>query len=270
MMTQATILTHAVLVGLTPLIPIPVLDDLVKSYFYRNLVKSLAEAYGATLSDKEITALAEERSTGCLNGCLFWLIEFGVKRLVRKILFVLEWRRAIDLVTHTYYYGRLLDHTFAHGLYASGDPERATHLRTAIEQARRGANTNLVKRVVQSSFNQSRQLILGTVQQLSDGIRDIAFRKSRVWARRTLAARLRRRVPWLGRLLYRLFKPNDWELEQVRRAESEVEERLSQQTPHIQDGLAGLVGQLQTGIAALPNDHFDEMERRLVQAIKGM
>lgn len=267
-MNQVTILTHAVLIGLTPLIPIPVLDDLVKSYFYRNLVKSLASAYGAALSDKEISALAEERGTGCLNGCLFWLIEFGVKRLVRKILFVLEWRRAIDLVTHTYYYGRLLDHAFANGLYTAGDPERAAQLRSAIEQARRGANTNLVKKVVQSTFNQSRQLVLGAVQQLSDGVRDIAFRRSRMWARRTLAARLRQRLPWLGRLIYRLFKPNVWELEQVRRAESEVDERLTRETPHIRDGLAGVIGQLQAGIAALPNGHFDEMESRLVQTLR--
>ena len=75
-MNHFLILTHAVLVGLTPLIPIPVLDDLVKSFFYRNMVKSLAAAYGASLSSDEIARLAEEQSSGCLNGCLFRITEY--------------------------------------------------------------------------------------------------------------------------------------------------------------------------------------------------
>jgi hypothetical protein len=267
-MTQFTIIAHAVLIGLTPLIPIPVLDDLVKNYFVRSLIKSLASSYGATLTEKEIAVLTEERSTGCLNGCFFWLFEFVVKRLIRKVLFVLEWRRAIDLVTHTFYYGYLLNYAFEQGWYVAGDPNNAAKLRAAVERARAGANTNLVKRVVQSTFNQSRQLVLGTVQQISDSIRDIAFRRSRVWARRTLAARLRQRIPWLGRILYRLFKPNDWELEQVRRAESEVDERLTRESPRFQAGLGGVIAQLQAGITELPSDHFEEMQTRLGQALK--
>jgi hypothetical protein len=184
------------------------------------------------------------------------------------VLFVLEWRRAIDLVTHTFYYGYLLNYAFEQGWYVAGDPNNAAKLRTAVEQARAGANTNLVKRLVQSTFNQSRQLVLGTVQQISDSIRDIAFRRSRMWARRTLAARLRQRVPWLGRLLYRLFKPNDWELEQVRRVESEVDERLTRESPRFQAGLGGVIAQLQAGITELPSDHFEEMQTRLEKSLK--
>ncbi len=67
---QRSLITHAVLVGLTPLIPVPVLDDLVKSYFRKRLVRSLAASNGRSLSDAELNALVSEKEGGCLRGCL--------------------------------------------------------------------------------------------------------------------------------------------------------------------------------------------------------
>ena len=58
-MNQTLIITHAVLVGLTPLIPVPLLDDLVKSFIYRRLVELLAFRYKLTLSASEVSILAE-------------------------------------------------------------------------------------------------------------------------------------------------------------------------------------------------------------------
>ncbi len=265
---QLIIITHAVLVGLTPLIPIPLLDDLVKGYFYRSLVKSVASFYDLSLSPNEIAALAEERNAGCLNGCVFWLFEYLVKRLVRKVLFILEWRRAIDLVTHTYYYGHLLNHALKQGWYTPANPERAVQLRDAIEQARKGANTNLLKRIVLSAFNQSRQLIISAVQQISDSIKDIAFRRSRTWLRRTLAVRLRQRAPRPARWLYRFLRPTEEEKEQLYRVESEVDERLSRESLRLQDALSSVIMQLQAGITGLPEGHFDEMQNALAQSLR--
>jgi len=265
-MNHSIIITHAVLVGLTPLIPIPGLDDLVKAFFYRNMVKALAAAYGAELSADEIARLAEEQGSGCLNGCLFWLIEFLVKRTVRKVLFVLEWRRAIDLVTHTYYAGYLLDYAFKQGWYAPGDVNRAAQLRAAVEHARAGANTTLVNRIVRSSFDESRALIVGVVQQVSNSVRDIAFRRSRMWLRRTLATRLRRRAPRLARWLYSRAKPA--EAEQVALTESQVAQTLERETPGLNRALSGLVEQLQARITSLPEGHFDELEKRLAASLK--
>lgn len=42
---QRLIITHAVLTGSIPLIPIPIVDDLVKSYFQRRLVRELTRVY---------------------------------------------------------------------------------------------------------------------------------------------------------------------------------------------------------------------------------
>src|ERR1044072_8622208 len=67
---QHVLVTHAVLTGLTPLIPVPLVDDLVKNYFRKRLVRRLAAAAGRTLSEEELNALASESEGGCLRGCV--------------------------------------------------------------------------------------------------------------------------------------------------------------------------------------------------------
>lgn len=262
-MTSLPITTYAILVGLTPLIPIPVLDDLVKGFFYRKLVQSLANIHQISLSSEETAALSQERDKGCLYGCLFGTFEFLIKRLVRKIIFVLEWRRAIDLVTHTYYVGHLLDFAFEKGLYPAGNVEQATRLRAAIEQTREGANTNLVKRTVRDSFNQSKQRVLSTVQLISESLREIAFRRSRIWLRRTLAVRLRRRFPRLARWLYKRLRPSEAELERIHQTENAVAEKLEAESPLFRDSLNGLITRLQANLTQLPREHFEGLERQL-------
>ena len=265
MIIPLTITTYAVLVGLTPLIPIPILDDLVKGFFYRKLIQTLAGNHKISLTADEMTALSEEQSKGCVYGCLFGTFEFLVKRLVRKIIFILEWQRAIDLVTHTYYVGHLLEYAFAQGWYPPGNVEQAARLRKAIEQTRAGANTNLVKRTVRDSFNQSKQRVLSTVQQISDSFRDLAFRRSRIWLLRTLSVRLRRRFPRLARWLYGRLRPSEADLDRVRQTEDAVAEKLEAEAPRFRDSLNEVIARLQTNLTQLPNEHFEGLEAQLAQ-----
>ncbi len=247
-MNQLTILTHAVLVGLTPLIPIPVLDGMVKAFFSRKLVRSLAVAHGISLSANEINILAKARGYGCLSGCLFGTAEFLVKSFVRKLIFVLEWRRAIDLVTRTYYVGYLLDYTFRQGWYTPGDKTNAARLQSAIAQAYGGANTGLVKNIVRASFNHSRIMIFGAVRLIVASLNDIAF----------------------GRLyrLYRRLRPRKAETAQDVRLENTVAESLERDTPQIRSALDGLIAELQNNLAGVPQEHFTGLEARLEKALK--
>jgi uncharacterized protein (DUF697 family) len=269
-MDQFLILTHAVLAGLTPLIPIPFLDDLVKAYFLRNLVSSLAKTYQVELSPAEATALADDRGGGCVNGCLTWLILYPVKRLIGKIVFVLEWQRAIDIVTHTYYFGYLLNYVFKQGIYRPGDIAQATRLRVAIEQARQGANTGFVRRIVQANFNQSRQLIVDAVGQLSASLLGltISFRRASTWARRRLMLTLNRRGSRLAKWMSTRVRLKEKDSAQVSRTESELAQRLDKETNILSSALDGLVHQLQTRLTDLPPQHFEELEARLMSGLK--
>ena len=241
-MNQTLIITHAVLIGLTPLIPVPVLDDLVKSFFQRRLVELLAFRHKLTLTPSEVSILAEDRSRGLFNGCLLGTLEYIVKRLIRKLTIILEWRRAIDLVTHTYYVGYLMDFAFHQNWYVPGDPQQALGLRSAIETARVNANTNLVKRIVRSSFKRSRTMILGAVQQMSRSVQDIAFRRSRMWLRR-----------------------------QVADVKHKVDEKMEQEAPQVEGALHGLISYLEEYLDALQEEHqehFEGLQKRLENALK--
>ena len=243
-MNQSTIITHAVLIGLTPLIPIPFLDDLVKSFFYKRLVRALAARYSLVLNNTEINLLSEDRSRGLLKGCLLGTVEYIVKRLIRKLIIVLEWHRAIDTVTQAYYAGYLMDYAFQQGWYAAGDPAQAMRLRAAIDTARKDANLNLVRNIVKSSFNQSRGLVLDAVRQISFSLKDIAFRRSRLWFRRR---------------------------KQAAAVEEAVAEKMEGESVRVKGTLSQLISTLQEYLDILLEEHaehFEGLQERLRVALQ--
>ncbi|PYT01215.1 MAG: hypothetical protein DMF65_08050 [Acidobacteria bacterium] len=107
---QRSLVTHAVLAGLTPLIPVPVVDDLAKNYFRKRLVRRLAAANGRGLSIEELAALTREREGGCVRGCLVAAVVYPLKAVFRKIFYFLEWKRAVDLASRTYHFGYLVNY----------------------------------------------------------------------------------------------------------------------------------------------------------------
>src|ERR1044071_4838646 len=130
---QHVLVTHAVLTGLTPLIPVPLLDDLVKSYFRKRLVRSLAASAGRKLTDEELEALASEAEGGCLRGCVVSVLVYPLKAVFRKIFYFLEWKRAVDLTSRTYHFGYLV----GHALRRRGDAPSLldAHGARAVQQA---------------------------------------------------------------------------------------------------------------------------------------
>src|SRR5947208_15949086 len=101
---QRILVTHAVLAGLTPLIPVPVVDDLAKNYFRKRMVRRLAAANGRGLGVEELTALTREREGGCLRRCLVPAIVYPLKAVFRKVFYFLEWKRAVALSSRTYHF----------------------------------------------------------------------------------------------------------------------------------------------------------------------
>src|SRR5258706_15664406 len=92
---QRLIVSHSVLAGLTPLIPIPIVDDLARVYFVRRLVRKLAAVHGCEVSYEEIKILADEPDSGCLRGCAMATLLLPFKLIFRKVFFFLEWKRAV-------------------------------------------------------------------------------------------------------------------------------------------------------------------------------
>jgi hypothetical protein len=190
---QLLILTYAVLSGLSLLVPLPYLDDWLRNQLTRRMVRDLAKLNNLELTPEEIKILGQG-GDGCLAELLHGFIWGPVKRVVRDVVFVLEWRRAVNTVSQVYYEGFLLDYLFLHKVYRrppvrsvnaeptpvsgvggiaralpistgqasfrpAGDLIYASRVRRAVLFARQRANTRVVAQAVKISFNHSRDLI---------------------------------------------------------------------------------------------------------------
>ncbi|MEW6130367.1 MAG: hypothetical protein AB1757_25250 [Acidobacteriota bacterium] len=172
---QRQIILHAVLAGLTPLIPVPLVDDLVKSYFQRRMVRKLAAAHARVLNHQDTETFADDQDTGCLRGCLVTVLLLPLKAIFRKIFFFLEWKRAIDVVSHTYYQGFLIDYALAENWL---NWRSAQEIRGAIDEVLARLNTSLIERAVKGVFYQSKSVLQNAARLLQNSLRRITRRPS--------------------------------------------------------------------------------------------
>lgn len=170
---QQVLVTYSVLTGLTPLIPVPLVDDLVKNYFRKRLVRSLAAAAGRALTDEELDALASERESGCLSGCVMTVLVYPLKAIFRKIFYFLEWKRAIDLTSRTYHFGYLVGHALRRreGAPSLLDAHGARAVNEAIEVVCRDAPIKPLESAVGGTFRKSRGVLRAAAALLSKSLR---------------------------------------------------------------------------------------------------
>lgn len=225
--SQRQIILHSILAGLTPLIPIPFVDDLVKTYFKRRMVRKLTTQHSQFLNDTDVATLADDPDSGCLLGCVTTVIVYPLKAIFRKIFFFLEWKRAVDIVSHTYYQGFLIDSALDERWIAPAGPRRADEVRRAMDQLFLQLNTSLIERAVKGIFNQSKSALKGVARLLQNSLR--ALRS----------------------------KPSQEQVGQVVEALQEQEERE----------LEGVIGPLQNAINKIPAEHFEQLKDQLAQAL---
>lgn len=166
------------LAGLTPLIPIPVVDDVVKSFFRQRMVRSLAAAHGRSVTGADAEAMAAERESGCMTGCVGSLLLYPLKKVFRKIFFVLEWKRAVDLTSRTYHFGYLVDHVFAERL-DERTGRGAAELGAALDAVCREAPIKPLEAAVGATFRQSRGVLSAGASLLERSLRRVVGRKKR-------------------------------------------------------------------------------------------
>lgn len=268
------ILTYTVLISLTPLIPVPVLDDIVKMGFQRRLIRQIASARGRTLSAAEMDALTTEGVGCCLGGCVYTGIIYPVREILSKVLFVLEWKRSLDLVSRTYYFGFLLDAALLDG-YPIGDPERgspahAEVLRQWIVYLQKSANAELIKRIFRQSIR-PRILFRSIGALIRESLARIPQFFGAIWqsiqrsagSLRGTPGKIRSGVTGLLASLRRL--PERLRGGFYQRVQSVVEdEPLPEHT-----AVERIAQSMQQLLVKLPSAPFDELHRQLAEALGG-
>ncbi|MEZ4446908.1 MAG: hypothetical protein R3B72_47955 [Polyangiaceae bacterium] len=153
---QTILLTHAFLAALTPLIPVPFVDDVVQGYVERRMVRLLAEGHGLSLSEDAIARLAEGPKKNLFMGIAKGAILAPIKRILRKTFMVLAGKRIVDLASRTYHVGYLVDAAFALQLCQPAGSHSPEVVRGAIER--------VVQRVPMARSPVTRALRLGFEQ----------------------------------------------------------------------------------------------------------
>jgi hypothetical protein len=222
---QRGIVTYAVLAGLTPLIPIPILDDLAKNYFRKRLVRSVASDAGRRLSEEEVDALSAEQERGCLTGCLLTALVYPLKAVFRKLFYFLEWKRAADLTSRTYHFGYLTSYAVRprDGGASALDLCGAEAVGSAIQAVCREAPIKPLEAAVGGTFRQSRRALKGAAALLSSALRRV-----------TRGAR-----------------------------DEQVAEALQSVEPAEERELDPVVTRLQRSIANVPEEHFRSLRQNL-------
>lgn len=137
LIADSNLLTTVVLIGASALIPVPFLDDFTKSYLEKRLVNTIVENEGLEIGEEELEALLREEKGGCCAfGCLSSAILYPLKKLLRKVFFFLEIKRAVDQSTQALAQAWLFRLALYRELWKPGSGrERAEELRLAIRSA---------------------------------------------------------------------------------------------------------------------------------------
>lgn len=224
--SQALILTHAILVGATPLIPIPVVDDLARSYLQRRMIREVAEHGSHALDSQSVKALADDSGDGCFRGCLGGVVLYPLKKVFRKVFFFLEWKRAIDLTSRSYHRGYLVDHALGRGWVNVAGPGSIAGLRKAVDEVCQGSSIKPVELAVKITFDQSRGVVKDAARLMQQSIRRL------------------------------VKKPRQDRIDEIARAIEAVE-------PEEERKIEGLVARLQAAIEEIPKEHFRRLEDQL-------
>ncbi|TQF14155.1 hypothetical protein FJV41_20170 [Myxococcus llanfairpwllgwyngyllgogerychwyrndrobwllllantysiliogogogochensis] len=156
---------HAVASGLTPLIPVPFLDDYALFQVREQLVRSLLEERGLRAPNQAVEALAGSSLGRTLGGRLASYLKgmmlLPVKKLFRKVFFVLWVKDCVDVASVSLHHGYLLHHALERGdldaLSLQGDKPRAIH--AAIVAACAEVDARPVNQALRRLFASSRLLV---------------------------------------------------------------------------------------------------------------
>jgi hypothetical protein len=229
---QSQILTHSVLVGLTPLIPIPFVDEMVRELLLRRMVRILAAAHRVDLSPAEVRTLADEPKESWFKGAAMSVVLMPIKLIVRKAFFVLQGKRVIDLASTAYHRGYLLDVAFADRWCVPEGPRRPHEIRQAIDAVCREANTEPVAWAFRAGLEQSWQGMIGVV----------GFLRTRLGKGGGPAAR--------------------------EAAEARVSQVVEDATSEA-SGIGTVVGRVHKTISEVPSQHFEDLRSRLHAKLGG-
>ena len=165
--------------GLCPLLPIPIVDDLVLARMRRRMVEHLVGRWQVALTPAQLALLSGGRKRGVGRFVLKAAI-YPFKEMLRKILYFLAVKDAVDTFSLLFHQGYLVHAALAHGALGRGgqaDDARVAATAAAVHGTLEATNTRPLRRLLIGVLRNSRDLVRGTVRWLAARLgrrRDVA------------------------------------------------------------------------------------------------
>ncbi|MEM6796427.1 MAG: hypothetical protein AAF725_20820 [Acidobacteriota bacterium] len=168
------LVAHSTLAGLCCLFPIPFIDDWLRDRVRRHQARRLTRAAGLAFDDKQIEVLAcgytPLTARGCVVGTLLWpfrfLFNLLIKKLLRKIIFVLAIKDCVDTFSQVFHEVYLLRHALDRGALSPDDPAQRLWVRRMIEAVRDDVDPRPVERWAGRAFRGSGRLLKASLRQV--------------------------------------------------------------------------------------------------------
>ena len=160
--------THALLVGLTPLVPVPLVDDYIADKLRGSMIERLAQRRQLALPAGAVKGLADEPSKpfgSSIGGAAKKAFLWPAKKLFRKIFVVFAVKDGVDLVGKAFALGYLVDVSFEHGWSARHHPKA---LRLAIDAVCKRVGTSPVNRAASVAFSQAKNVLPALADKLKN------------------------------------------------------------------------------------------------------
>ena len=151
---NSDLVTSIILIGASALIPIPFLDDPVKAYLEKKLFRQIADKHEISLTSEEAKGLTQHDTGGCCAlGCLGSAMLWPIKKILRKIFFFLEIKRAVDQSTTALAQSWLFTVALRRGHWSQAHPPyQAERLKQAISKASEQHGVKPLEAAVSHSF----------------------------------------------------------------------------------------------------------------------
>jgi hypothetical protein len=169
--------SHAVVSGLTPLIPIPFLDDYALRQVRERMVRTVLQEQGLPTPAKAVSILAGSHVSSTLGGHLMGLLKsaalFPFKKIFRKAFIVLWVKDCVDMASYSLHHGYLLQHALSRGDLDASTLEQDAPLRVhdAILAACKEVDSRPINQLLGRLFASSRLLLAEATQALMSPLR---------------------------------------------------------------------------------------------------